>query len=317
MERSLVRNETVEPNYVNGRVAADGVEIAFGRWSAGAPTIVGIHGLTASHLNFVGLAERLAPDYSVWAPDLRGRGQSGKPPGDYGMVRHAADVAAAMAASGVGRSVVVGHSMGAYIGAALAVERPELVAGLVMLDGGYLLDMPAGLDPNDLLDTLLKPQVERLRTDYPSRAAYREFWRSLPTFRAADWNPWLEAFLDYDLGGEEPNLRPRAAEAAVREDFRSMAAKPDSTARLRALTCPVLVIRAEHGVAEGQPPVLPDAVVDEMRELIPGLEVQRIPGSTHYTIALADPAVTVAAGLIEDFALRCFAAAPHSADSRR
>ena len=312
-----MRSQAIEPNYVSGRVALAGVEIAYGQWSAGAPTIVGIHGLTASHLNFVGLAERLAPQYSVWAPDLRGRGESGKPAGGYGMVRHAGDVAAAMAACGVGRSVVVGHSMGAYIGAALAVEHPELVAGLVMLDGGYLLDMPAGLDPDDLLDTLLKPQVERLRTDYPSRAAYRDFWRTLPTFRPADWNAWLEAFLDYDLGGEEPHLRPRAAEAAVREDFRSMAAKTESTARLRALTCPVLVIRAEHGVAEGQPPILPDAVVEEMRELIADLDVQRVPGSTHYTIALADPAVSVAAGLIEDFALRCFAAAPHSADSRR
>lgn len=309
-ERSLVRVTTVSDHRITGRVMADDVELAFGHWSPGDPTIVGIHGLTASHLNFIGLAERLEGRQSVWAPDLRGRGASDKPPGPYGTRRHAIDVAQAMRASGIGRSVVVGHSMGAYIGAALAVEFPELVAGLVMLDGGYLLDPPADFDPDQLLDLLLKPQIERLRTTYPSRAAYRDFWRGLPTFQGANWNPWVEAYLDYDLGGEEPALRPRASEAAVREDFRSMADKPTSTARLQAITCPVLVIRAEHGVAPGQPPVLPDAVMDQIRELIPSVEEHRLPGTTHYTIALTDPAVTAVAGLIDDFATRCQQAAP-------
>ena len=271
---------------------------------------MGIHGLTASHLNFVGFAERLAGRYSIWAPDLRGRGESDKPQAQYGIRRHALDVAQAMRACGLGQSIVVGHSMGAYVGAALAAEFGELVAGLVMLDGGYLLDPPADFDPDLLLDVILKPQVERLRTTYPSRDAYRDFWRGLPTFEGVNWSPWVEAYLDYDLGGEEPQLRPRALETAVRQDFRSMTTKPESTARLEAIACPVMVIRAEHGVAAGQAPVIPDAVIDEIRRLIPTVEEHRIPGTTHYTIALADPGVTVAAQLIDDFATRCLGAAP-------
>jgi pimeloyl-ACP methyl ester carboxylesterase len=195
--------------------------------------------------------------------------------------------------------------MGAYIGSALAVESPDLVAGLVMLDGGYLLDPPADFDPDQLLDTLLKPQVERLRATYLSRAAYIDFWRGLPAFPAADWGPWVEAYLEYDLAGDPPALRARVAEAAVREDFRSMAQKLDVKQRLQAIGCPVMVIRAEDGVAPGQPPIIPDQVMAEIRECIPSVEEHRIPGTTHYTIALADPGASAVAGLVDKFAARC------------
>jgi pimeloyl-ACP methyl ester carboxylesterase len=192
--------------------------------------------------------------------------------------------------------------MGAYIGTALAAEFPELVDGLIMLDGGYLLDAPPDFDADQLLDTLLKPQVERLRTTFESRSAYLEFWRRLPTIPAADWGPWVEAYLDYDLGGEPPALRPRVAEAAVREDFRSMAHKSEVTQRLLAVTCPVMVIRAPDGVAPGQPPIIPNQVMAEIRVCVPSVDEHLIPGTTHYTIALADPGASIVAGLVDKFA---------------
>jgi pimeloyl-ACP methyl ester carboxylesterase len=287
------------------RVRAGEVELAYRLWPGKGPAIVAIHGLTASHVNFIGIAERLAGRRPLLAFDLRGRGQSDKPEGGYGMRQHARDVAAAMRSLGLGRSVVIGHSMGAYIGTALAADFPDLVAGLVMLDGGYLLDLPANFDPDQLLDTLLKPQVERLRATYPSRAGYLDFWRGLPAFPAADWGPWVEAYLEYDLGGEPPALRARAAEPAVREDFRSMAQKQEVKQRLLAVSCPVMVIRAEDGVAPGQPPIIPDQVMAEIRECLPSVEEHLIPGTTHYTIALADPGASDVADLVDNFAARC------------
>lgn len=286
------------------RVQAGGVELAYRLWPGRGPAIVAIHGLTASHVNFIGIAERLAGRRSLMAFDLRGRGLSDKPPSGYGMQQHARDIAAAMRSLQLGRSVVIGHSMGAYIGTALAAEFPDLVAGLVMLDGGYLLDPPADFDPDQLLDALLKPQIERLRTSYESRSKYLEFWRALPTIPTADWGPWVEAYLDYDLGGEPPALRARVAEPAVREDFRSMAQKPEVKQRLRAVTCPVMVIRAQDGVAPGQPPIVPDEVMAEIRECVPSVEEHLLPGTTHYTIALADPGASIVADLVEKFAAR-------------
>lgn len=296
--------------YSRQGILAGNVHLAVGHWSAGGPDIVGIHGLTASHMNFVGLAERLSGRLSVWAPDLRGRGESDKPAhGPYGMSQHAVDVAAAMRTAGLRRSVIVGHSMGAYIGAELAARYPDLVAGLVMLDGGYLLDIPASVDPNQLLDFLLKPQIDRLRRTFASRLAYFDFWRALPAIPAESWSSWVEDYLDYDLGGEPPQLRPRPLEAAVRDDFISMADKAAATARLRAIECPVAVIRAEHGVAFGQPPIIPDSVMHEIRECLPKVDETRLAGTNHYTIALAEPGVTAVADLVHSFTLRCLGAA--------
>jgi pimeloyl-ACP methyl ester carboxylesterase len=286
------------------RVRAGEIELAYQLWPGRGHAIVGIHGLTASHVNFIGVAEKLAGRQPLIAFDLRGRGQSDKPPTGYGMRQHARDVAAAMRTLRLGRSVVLGHSMGAYIGTALAAEFPELVAGLVMLDGGYLLDPPPGFDADQLLDTLLKPQIERLRTTYESRAKYLEFWRALPTIPASDWGPWVEAYLEYDLGGEPPSLRARVAEPAVREDFRSMAQKQEVKQRLLAVGCPVMVIRAQDGVAPGQPPIIPNQVMSEIRECVPSVEEHLIPGTTHYTIALADPGASIVADLVDKFAAR-------------
>ena len=75
-----------------GRVSGDGVELAFGYWPGRRAPVVGIHGLTASYLSFAGVGERLAGRRSLFAVDLRGRGDSEKPDGPYGMTQHARDV---------------------------------------------------------------------------------------------------------------------------------------------------------------------------------------------------------------------------------
>jgi len=192
--------------------------------------VVALHGLTASYVNFIGVAERLAGRRPLLALDLRGRGDSEKPDGPYGMAQHARDVAAAMRAMDLGPSVIVGHSMGAFVSTALAAQNPELVAGIIMIDGGYLLDMPSGADSGQVLDAMLAQRIAQLGETFPSREAYRELWRSRPHFPADDWGPWTEAFLDYELGGEPPQLQPKASEAAVRADvaegFRDLRLRP-------------------------------------------------------------------------------------------
>src|SRR4030095_4803572 len=95
-----------------GRVPGDGIELNFGYWPGRGSPVVALHGLTASYINFIGIAERLAGRRSLFAPDLRGRGDSDQPDGPYGLAQHARDVAAAMNAFDLGPSLIVGHSMG-------------------------------------------------------------------------------------------------------------------------------------------------------------------------------------------------------------
>lgn len=288
-----------------GRVTGDGVELAFGYWPGCGAPVVGIHGLTASYLAFAGIGDRLAGRRSLFAVDLRGRGDSEKPDGPYGMTQHARDVAAAMRALGLGPSIIAGHSMGAFVATALAVEAPELVAGLIMIDGGYVPDLPVGVDPEQALDKLLEQRITQLRQYYPSREFYREFWRSQPHFPSIDWGPWVEAFLDYELGGEPPRMQPKALEKAVRADLAEGARKAEIRARLCEVRVPTLLVRADAGFAPGQPPLFPDPVVKQIRDCLPEIEEQVIPGATHYTITLGDRGASRVADLIDDFARRC------------
>lgn len=287
-----------------GTVEGDGVSLAFGYWPGREQPIVAIHGLSGSYPHFVGVAERLSGRRPLLAPDLRGRGDSDKPARPFGVEQHARDVAAAMRAFGLEGCIVVGHSMGAYIGAELAAEWPELVRGLVLLDGGLPPDLPPNLPLQQILETLLAPSMRRLRATYPSYDAYLDYWRSQPTFRADEWSPWIEAWLHYDIGGRPPELRAKADERAVRADFEALAPKAPALARLGKVRCPVLAIRAEHGPIAGQPPIMPEAVMAELRVIFPSLEEHLLPGTTHYTVVLAEPAASRVADLLVAFAER-------------
>ncbi|MDQ1639158.1 MAG: hypothetical protein QOF62_2497 [Pyrinomonadaceae bacterium] len=288
-----------------GRVPGDGIELNFGYWPGRGAPVVALHGLTASYVNFIGIAERLAGRRPLLAFDLRGRGDSDKPPGPYGLAQHARDVAVAMKEMGLGPSVIVGHSMGGFIATALAAQNPELVAGLILIDGGYLLDMPAGVDPEQALDTVLAQRITQLQETYPSREVYREFWRQRPNFPAADWGPWTEAFLDYEVAGEDGVLRPKASEAAVRFDVAESFKTAEITARLESLRVPVMLLRAETGFALDRPPLIPDAAVEQMRSFLPQIEDEMIPGTTHYTIVLGERGASRVADVIEEFSQRC------------
>ncbi|MEV0325961.1 alpha/beta hydrolase [Micromonospora echinospora] len=288
-----------------GRVAGDAVELAFGFWPGRGRPIVALHGITASYVNFVGIAERLAGRRPLLALDLRGRGGSDKPDGPHGMSQHARDVAAAMEAFGLDDCVVVGHSMGAFAAVALAAEHPDRVAGVMMVDGGLPLTAPPGVDPAALLDVVLGPQLARLRQEFASREEYHDYWRALPAFPADVWGPWVHAYLDYDLGGAAPHLRPRASEAAIRADYLDTLDADLLRRRLAAITVPVTLLTAEEGFYPDQPPLYPDAVVQAEGGAVSRFAHQRISGTTHYTVALADHGATSCADALVAFAEQC------------
>jgi lipase len=280
-----------------GRVPGDGVQLAFGYWPGRGAPVVALHGLTASHLNFIGIAERLAGRCPLFAPDLRGRGDSDKPEGPYGFAQHARDVAAAMRAMGLGPSIVVGHSMGAFVATALAAQEPSLVSGLVLIDGGLVPSTPTGDSSGQGVAAALALRITQLRQTYPSRQAYREFWRTQPHFPPAEWNSWVEAFLDYEVGGDS-TVKPKASEAGVLADLREAFQPELITERLKAIHVPTLLLRAENGFTPGAPPLFPDALAEQFRTHLPSIEDHKFPGTTHYTIVLGEQAAASIADLI-------------------
>ena len=287
-----------------GRISGDGVELAFGYWPGRKSPVIAIHGLTASFVSFAGVAERLNGRRPLFAPDLRGRGDSDKPDGPYGMSQHARDVTVAMQSLELGPSVIVGHSMGAFVATALAEQNPELVSGIIMIDGGYVPDLPVGVDASQMLDATLALRIAQLSRTYESRSAFLDFWRGQPNFPAGDWNPWIEAFLDYEVTGET-TVQPKAAAGAVRLDVAEAFKKDEIVGRLKSLRVPVLLLRAETGLEPNQPPIFPDSMMQSFRECIPEMQEEMISGTTHFTITLGERGASRVADLIVEFAAKC------------
>ena len=298
MKRSITVTRAAQ-----GRVSGDGVELAFGYWPGRIAPVIALHGLTASHISFLGVAESLEGRCALLALDLRGRGDSEKPQGPYGLAQHARDVAAAMRAMNLGPSVVIGHSMGAFVAAALVAQEPSLVSAVVLIDGGYAPEAPITDTPGQGLNAALAQRITQLRQTYPSRQAYREFWRKQPHFPYDEWNPWVEAFLDYEVAGEAP-VQPKAAETAVRADLGEVSHRDEINGRLKTIRVPTLLLRAESGFIPGQPSLFSDKHAVEIRGLIPHIEDHKFSGSTHYTILFGAPSAAKIADLVSELANR-------------
>lgn len=102
-----------------------------------APALLLIHGFLVSQLEWADVLEPLAERFHVIAPDLPGFGDSEKPgPAryPYGIDSFSEAMADLVAAFGVGRAHVMGHSMGGAVALTLAAEHPELVQRLVVVD---------------------------------------------------------------------------------------------------------------------------------------------------------------------------------------
>src|SRR5581483_5457977 len=110
------------------------------------------------------------------APDLRGRGRSNGLPGPYGVAAYARDLLAVLDAYDVGRGIVVGHSLGAYIVARLAADHPDRVTAAILVDGGLTIPGIAGVEPQTFIEGFLGPALTRLKLRFSTRDAYREWW---------------------------------------------------------------------------------------------------------------------------------------------
>ena len=109
------------------------------------------------------------------------------------MAAHAQDCARLLDARGGGPVVVAGQSMGGFVAVMLAAQRPDLVAHLILIDGGLPLPIPDGVDPDQLLDALLGPAIARLHQEFASEDAYLDFWRAHPAL-SQDWSSDLEDY---------------------------------------------------------------------------------------------------------------------------
>ncbi|QLY34687.1 alpha/beta hydrolase [Nocardia huaxiensis] len=110
-----------------------------GRCGGSGPPVLLLHGIPETHLMWHRVAPELARHHTVVATDLRGFGASGKPESTpdhspYAMSTLARDQVAVMAELGFPRFAVAGHDRGARCAYRMALDHPEVVTALAVLD---------------------------------------------------------------------------------------------------------------------------------------------------------------------------------------
>ncbi len=143
----------------------DGLEIAYVDSGEGPP-IVFVHGVLADHRQWCFNLPHFARRHRTVAIDLPGHGRSASPPDyPYTMGHHAAALLDLLDHLGLGRVVLVGNSMGGHVSLRTALDHPDRVSRLVLVD-------PAGaaLDAPDRLMSALARRLTRF---------YRPWWNQV------------------------------------------------------------------------------------------------------------------------------------------
>ena len=114
--------------------------------AAGRPALLLLHGFPQTHAMWHKVAPRLAGHFALVLPDLRGYGDSDKPPSDathsaYSKRAMAADNVALMRALGFERFGVCGHDRGGRVAHRMALDHPKAVERLMLLDISPTLTM--------------------------------------------------------------------------------------------------------------------------------------------------------------------------------
>ena len=242
---------------VAGRlVETNGIRLFVVEAGPGRP-LVCLHGLGWDHMLWRGVMASFGARYRVVAGDTRGHGKSDKPDGPYDIPLFSADWAGALQSLGITQACLVGFSQGGMIAQTLALERPELIAALVLVSTSCRSD-PAAHDK-------LEERIRRARTDGPVAAA-----------RLAAESVFSKAYMAARPEAIEEFVRWRAAmdqEALVHATRAAYGF--DVAARLAGLTVPTLVMYGEEDA------LTPPPVVKRVAEHIPGSQLVGVAGAGH------------------------------------
>jgi pimeloyl-ACP methyl ester carboxylesterase len=266
------------PTGRDGTVKVSGIQLSYREWPGERGPLICLPSLAGHKGTFDRLAQSLSPAYRLIALDLRGRGDSDKPPEGYGFSYHARDILGFADQLEIPEFVMVGHSFGATVGVYLASIRPGRVRAAVLIDGGA--------DPKEEVLEAMRPSLRRLGGGYASMDEYLDSMRSVPYYKP--WNATLEKYLRDDVvtfpaGG----VRHKASAEAVERDL-DIHFYYSMCVHFPALQCPTLFIRPELGLRGDRAHVLDPSEAAAFVSWIPKGRQVDIPGVNHYTILLSD-----------------------------
>lgn len=159
-----------------------GLSLYYRTWGSGEPILL-LHGLADHGLVWRDVAEALSDRYQCLAPDLRGHGDSSKPPEtEYDARLLATDLERLTQQLGLNQVHVVAHSWAAKVALLWAQTQPERLRSLILVDPFFVNRLPAWLRPTLPLLYRTLPFL-KIMGPFPSYAAAVTTAQSLKQYR--------------------------------------------------------------------------------------------------------------------------------------
>src|SRR3990170_1232221 len=208
----------------------DGVALRAWEWAGDPPATLLLHGIGNYGRYWDFFADAVAGRLRLVATDARGHGESGRPADGYTPDEFIADALAVLDALAIERALVVGHSMGGTHAIRLAAAHPDRVERLVVVDAGPE-PMSEGAE-----------RARRLSLERPERFEYADealayLRRTSPGYSEAVYANRMRWLFREDAG----DVVWRSSRYALASIMAG--ARGDLWDALRAIRCPVLVVR--------------------------------------------------------------------------
>ena len=259
-------------------VQANGATFHVARAGEGPPLLL-LHGWPEFWLTWEPVMRRLAGEFTLHAPDLRGFGDSDKPDGPFGPEDHARDILALMDALGLGRAGIVGHDVSGAAAQPLARMAPERLSGLFLFDFAYP-GIGARMGAPDRLNEIWYQSFHQQPFAPALVGASRETCRAYIGHFLRHWSHRKEAFDDVLDAFVDNFLKPgnlaggfayyRGAHAG------RIAAMRGEAPRLPPIAVPTCVRWAAHDA------IFPAAWTDRLGETFAELDLAILPGVGHF-----------------------------------
>ncbi|MCC6626532.1 MAG: alpha/beta hydrolase [Chloroflexi bacterium] len=271
-------------------VSANGLRLRCWQLGGQGRPVVLLHGYTSTAWRtWQHVAPWLATRYRTYWYDMRGHGESDKPPTGYAHTDYAADARALCAALGLERPIFAGHSLGGATVLTLAIETPGLPAAIIPIDpplwreGGQPAERTRFTDTLDL--KFLSPAA--------LVASQREQSQGLSDSELADLlvgraQVGVSALVEtWRAGSGIDMLAPLAGQVT----------KPyDLITPLTRITCPTLLVRGAETSGNAIPGIIPADVFERALATLPNGRGLSVAGVGHQ-VPQEKPAETAAAML--------------------
>jgi len=260
--------------------------------------VLAVHGVSSNNRLWSWVLDA-APEVTVVAPDLAGRGGTPARPGPSSVPAHADQLVALLDALGLDRVHLLGMSLGGFVVAELAARHPDRVRTVTLVDGGLPLEVgEQGPPPAEAVAPRLRAQYATDQV-WPDAGAYLEHYRSsVAPLTGAD-DPRMRALVAHDLAAVDGGVAVHRDLGTVVDDAVSVFASTAPAEALAAVRAPIRLVHAPWSNGAGSPPMYAAAHVARLLAATPSLvSAELVDRVDHAAIIMTDHGASACAAAL-------------------